>query len=99
MVRQALLQNQTPEIQAKLLAMQKMMTHPKADGEKIPTMPALTAAVEKVTSAATTNPQSLIGAGDAAWPRLVKPPVFLDKEEQSRLDVTYNCYIVHDLDN
>lgn len=31
-VRQALMQNQTPEIQAKLLAMQRLMTQPKASG-------------------------------------------------------------------
>lgn len=49
-VRQALLQNQTPEIQAKLLAMQKHMVQQKSDVKNImpPAMPTQISHIETV---------------------------------------------------
>ncbi|OWF46473.1 nucleosome-remodeling factor subunit NURF301-like isoform X2 [Mizuhopecten yessoensis] len=94
-VRQALMQNQTPEIQAKLLAMQRLMTQPKTSSAIAELADAITistasseAGVEgaKFPIAALSKTQTPTVAVDLNRPRQFKTTV-VEKEEQNRLTV------------
>ncbi|XP_069124363.1 nucleosome-remodeling factor subunit BPTF-like isoform X2 [Argopecten irradians] len=94
-VRQALMQNQTPEIQAKLLAMQKLMTQPKASGSIAELADSINisatgseAGVEgaKVPISAITKSQAPTTTPDLNRPRQPKT-TFTEKEEQNRLTI------------
>lgn len=82
-VRQALMQNQTPEIQAKLLAMQRMMQNPSATLTP-PTQPV----IEKPQVVVTPTPS--IPQPDPA----AKPMTQEQREERMRyLNTAYSGYI------
>ncbi|KAL4240135.1 hypothetical protein ACF0H5_000929 [Mactra antiquata] len=81
-VRQALMQNQTPEIQAKLLAMQKHMVQQKQDDVKtIVTQPGLVAPVSRPEVQRTVETQEMKNARAKQAAALLTPE---QKETQAR---------------
>ncbi|XP_033751700.1 nucleosome-remodeling factor subunit BPTF-like [Pecten maximus] len=94
-VRQALMQNQTPEIQAKLLAMQRLMTQPKTSGSLAELADSITISAAgsdlgvegaKVPISAISKAQLPTALPDLNRPRQLKSTV-VEKEEQNRLTV------------
>lgn len=73
-VRQALLQNQTPEIQAKLLAMQKRMVQQKTVDLK--------SVIPAAAATPTVSHQETIKTLDAQDPRAVKQRPLLSQEQK-----------------
>ncbi|XP_060074835.1 nucleosome-remodeling factor subunit NURF301-like [Ylistrum balloti] len=94
-VRQALMQNQTPEIQAKLLAMQRLMTQPKTAGSLAELADSITISTSgseigvegaKVPISAISKAQVPTATPDQNRPRQLKTTV-VEKEEQNRLTI------------